>query len=291
MDRSLYDRLGRLKLAIDKKSNASMIGSRKSTRKGSSAEFSDFREYMPGDDIRGIDWNAYARLDRLYIKEYMEEKESHVSIFMDTSSSMDYGENRKFTLMTELAAGLSYISLVNMDHVTLYDMAETGRPYSASGGKAGIKNLTTVLERKKAEGSVDIYKAVRRADHMYPGLTIICSDFLSEEFLPGNDTFAELLKYLAYMKQKVAILHIMAEEELDVKLQGTCNLIDMEDGENRIKVTMDDASIREYNRNRDEFLEAFRKTARRFGAAYFLCNTRDSFDKIIFEQLRPLYEW
>ena len=84
MDRSLYDRLGRLKLAIDKKSNASMIGSRKSTRKGSSAEFSDFREYMPGDDIRGIDWNAYARLDRLYIKEYMEAEDGETLAFYES---------------------------------------------------------------------------------------------------------------------------------------------------------------------------------------------------------------
>ena len=71
IDGKYYDRLRRLTLAVDKKSNAALLGSRKSVRKGSSAEFSDFREYMPGDDIRSIDWNAYARLDRLYIKEYM----------------------------------------------------------------------------------------------------------------------------------------------------------------------------------------------------------------------------
>ena len=291
MDSSFYNRLARLKLAIDKKSNASMIGSRKSVRKGSSAEFSDFREYMPGDDIRGIDWNAYARLDRLYIKEYMEEKESHVSIFLDTSSSMDYGEKTKFSLMTELAAGLSYISLSNMDHVTIYDMSEGIAPYAASGGTAGMKNLTTVLDRKKSQGKVDMYKSVRSAGRLHPGLTILCSDFLSEEFLPGSDTLAEIIKYLNFMKQKVVLLHIMAGEELEIDLSGTCNLIDMEDEENKIKVTMDEAALREYEKTKNDFLEGLKKTARKHGAEYFLCSTKDSFDKIIFEKLHSLYEW
>ncbi len=291
MDSGLYDRLGRLKLAIDKKSFSSMTGSRKSVKKGSSAEFSDFREYMPGDDIRGIDWNAYARLDRLYIKEYMEEKESFVSIFLDTSASMDYGEKTKFSLMMELAAGLSYISLSNMDHVRLYDMVKMDSPYSASGGKAGMKNLTTVLDRKTAAGSADILSAVKRSGRIEPGLSIICSDFLSEDFLPGSDTFAELIKYLSYMKQKIAILHIMAAEELDITMNGTVNLIDMEDKESRVKVTLDDAAIRDYDKAKNEFIQELKKACKRYGAAYFLCSTGESFDKIIFEKLMPLYEW
>ena len=91
LDAAFFDRLSRLRLAMGNKSSLNRTGNRKSMQKGSSTEFSDFREYMPGDDIRRIDWNAYGRLDRLFVKEYMEEKESIVSILIDTSASMDYG--------------------------------------------------------------------------------------------------------------------------------------------------------------------------------------------------------
>lgn len=92
LNAAFFDRLSRLRLAMGGKSSMNMTGNRKSMQKGSSTEFSDFREYMPGDDLRRIDWNAYGRLDRLYVKEYMEEKETVVSILIDTSASMRYGE-------------------------------------------------------------------------------------------------------------------------------------------------------------------------------------------------------
>lgn len=94
-DAAFFDRISRLRLAMGHRASMNLTGNRKSTQKGSSTEFSDFREYMPGDDIRRIDWNAYGRLDRLYIKEYMEEKEAVVSILLDTSASMNYGIQKK----------------------------------------------------------------------------------------------------------------------------------------------------------------------------------------------------
>ena len=91
LDAGFFDTLSRLRIAMGHKSSMNLTGNRKSMQKGSSTEFSDFREYMPGDDIRRIDWNAYGRLDRFYVKEYMEEKEAVVSVLIDTSSSMNYG--------------------------------------------------------------------------------------------------------------------------------------------------------------------------------------------------------
>ena len=92
LDAAFFEKLSRFRLQMGHKSSMNLSGNRKSVQKGSSTEFSDFREYMPGDDIRRIDWNAYGRLDRLYIKEYMEEKEAVVSVLIDTSASMNYGE-------------------------------------------------------------------------------------------------------------------------------------------------------------------------------------------------------
>ena len=115
LDRNFYEALSRLRLQMSHKSSLNMSGNRKSIQKGLSAEFSDFREYMPGDDLRRMDWNVYARLDKLYIREYMEEKEAVVSVLIDTSASMDYGVHSKAELARDLAAVVSFLALGNMD--------------------------------------------------------------------------------------------------------------------------------------------------------------------------------
>lgn len=291
LDASYFARLQRLKLAVDKKSNASLLGSRKSVRKGSSAEFSDFREYMPGDDIRAIDWNAYARLDRLYIKEYMEEKESAVSLFIDLSKSMDYGEKTKLELQEEITAALSYIALMNMDHVAVYDLADTRRRHVASGGKAGFSELTEWLDRLEPGEPADILHSVSTVGRMQPGLSVIMSDFLSEEYVDDPGTLEQLIRYLQYRKQKVVILHILAKEEIDVDLSGTFFLIDAEDSDNRLRVTMESGAIRSYKDALEEFTGELKRSAKKCGASYHLCSTGVGFDKIIFEELKDIYEF
>ena len=95
LDAGIYEQLSRLVIAMKQKSSQNMAGNRRSVQKGTSAEFSDFREYMPGDDLRRLDWNVYARSERMYIREYFEEKEAVVSVILDTSASMHYGKKRK----------------------------------------------------------------------------------------------------------------------------------------------------------------------------------------------------
>ena len=94
-DAGFFARLNHLKLASHIRLDKGLSGGRKSSAKGSSVEFSDFREYLPGDDIRRIDWNVYGRLDKLYVKQFMEEKEALYHVFLDTSASMDFGQGKK----------------------------------------------------------------------------------------------------------------------------------------------------------------------------------------------------
>ena len=98
LDAGIYEQLSRLVIAMKQKSSQNMAGNRRSVQKGTSAEFSDFREYMPGDDLRRLDWNVYARSERMYIREYFEEKEAVVSVILDTSASMHYGKKSKAEL-------------------------------------------------------------------------------------------------------------------------------------------------------------------------------------------------
>ncbi|MBD5454851.1 MAG: DUF58 domain-containing protein [Lachnospiraceae bacterium] len=290
LDAAFFDRLSRLRLVMGHRTSMNLTGNRKSIQKGSSMEFSDFREYMPGDDIRRIDWNAYGRLDRLYVKEYMEEKEAVVSILIDTSASMDYGEKKKSELACMLAAAFSYMGLNDMDRVVLYDMHRMHQPFSAKGGKRALPRLADWLEQCSFEETVDIAKAVGELPMKGPGVTIIISDFLQETFLDQEQEILEkLLRFLNYRKQRTILLHVLAKEELSVELTGTRNLIDMED-QSTLRLTLDAGSIRAYEKSLQEFTDRLRRECAGAGAFYEVCSTGTDIYQLIFQDLRMLYD-
>ena len=291
LDAAFFDRLSRLRLAMGNKSALNRTGNRKSMQKGSSTEFSDFREYIPGDDIRRIDWNAYGRLDRLYVKEYMEEKEAVISILLDTSASMDYGAKKKGELACVLAAALAYLGLNNMDRVMLYDMKNMQQPFTAGGGKKTLPRLVEWLERRSFDGTADIGEAVRQLPARGTGVTVILSDFLQESFLQDDDeAVAKLLRFLSYRRQKSVLLHVLAGEELSVDLTGTKNLIDMEE-ESTLRLTIDAASIRVYEKALGQFLLQLERACAKNGAFYALCSTQKDIYQLIFQDLRMLYDF
>ena len=290
LDGAFYEKLSRLRLQMGHKSSMNLTGNRKSVQKGSSTEFSDFREYMPGDDIRRIDWNAYGRLDRLYVKEYMEEKEAVVSVLLDTSASMDYGARKKSELACMLAAALGYLGLNNMDKVLLYDMKRMQSPFVANSGKRGITGLSVWLDGCRFEGTVDIYEAVKQLPSKGPGVTILLSDFLQESFLDRDgDAVEKLLRFLEYRRQRPVLLHVLAGEELTVEAVGTRNLIDMED-KSALRLTLDATSIRVYEKALQEFTTHIRRTCARHGAFYAICSTERDFQQLVFQDLRELYD-
>lgn len=304
LDAAFFDTLSRFRLAMGHKSSMNLSGNRKSAQKGSSTEFSDFREYMPGDDIRRIDWNAYGRLDRLYVKEYMEEKEAVVSVLIDTSASMDYGGKKKSELACMLAAAMAYLGLNNMDRVYLYDMKRMQSPFVAGGGKKVLPRMIDWLGQCSFEGKNDIGEAVRLMQAKGPGVTIIISDFLQEAFLAGEhegdgrnrkpsaqeqNAVEKLLRFLDYRRQRAVFLHVLAGEELDVDLTGTRNLIDMEEG-STLRLTLDTASIRVYERALQSFIAHLRRECARTGAFYAVCSTETDFHHLIFQNLRMLYD-
>ena len=307
LNAAFYDTLSRFRLSMGHKTSMNLTGNRKSVQKGSSTEFSDFREYMPGDDIRRIDWNAYGRLDRLYVKEYMEEKEAVVTILIDTSASMEYGEQKKSELVCMLTAAFAYLSLNNMDRVLVYDMQRMQSPLSLNGGRKAFPRLSHWLSQCRFEGTVDIEEAIKRLPAKGPGVTFLISDFLQDAFLetesyrqPGQrgatgaqaqPMVAErILRFLNYRKQKTVFLHVLAKEELSVELTGTCNLIDMEDRSNTLRLTLDAASIRVYEKALEQFCGNLRRACAKAGAVYAVCNTGTDFNKLIFQELRMLYD-
>ena len=342
LNAAFYDTLSRFRLSMGHKTSMNLTGNRKSVQKGSSTEFSDFREYMPGDDIRRIDWNAYGRLDRLYVKEYMEEKEAVVTILVDTSTSMEYGTKKKSELACMLTAALAYLSLNNMDRVLVYDMQRMQSPLALSGGRKAFPRLSHWLDQCRFEGTVDVEEAIKRLPAKGPGVTFLISDFLQDAFLESEDdprqkryagakkqtgqggaevqmgqggaevqtgqggagkqkghagvkgqkshAAERILRFLHYRKQKVVFLHVLAEEELAVSMTGTRNLIDMEDKTNTMRLTLDAASIRLYEKALRLFCGNLRRICAKAGANYAICNTGTDFNKLMFQELRMLYD-
>lgn len=299
LDAAFFNKLSRLRLAMGHKASMNLIGNRKSIQKGSSTEFSDFREYMPGDDIRRIDWNAYGRLDRLYVKEYMEEKEAVVSILLDTSASMNYGTHKKSEFACMLTAAFAYMGLNNMDRVILYDLQQMQMPFVAGGSKSALPRLTDWLLKRMFDGKVDVCESVKKLPMKGPGVTIIISDFLQESLIESNPkenqtAVRKLLRFLDYRKQRIVFLHVLAGEELlagqSVALTGTRNLIDMEE-KSALRLTLDAESIRVYEQALQEYLSGLRQECARIGAFYAVCSTETDIYQLIFRELRTLYDF
>ena len=292
LDTGFYDTLSRLRLRMSHRSSLNVSGSRKSVRKGNSTEFSDFREYMPGDDLRRLDWNAYARLDKLYIREYMEEKEAAVSVLIDTSASMDYGVKSKADLAVDLTAAVSFLALNNTDRVLLYDMKEMGRPLAVGGGRKAFEKVLHWLENREFSGEVDMVSAARKMRCPGAGVTVVISDFLHPDMLEEraeNPGYEKLLQYLNYCKQLPVILHTMAAEELHVTLEGALNLIDAETKE-KLRLVVDARALDNYERELKRFTERLKKGCACGRGVYVLCDAGKDRRQLVFQDLRVIYD-
>ncbi|HEV2472365.1 MAG TPA: DUF58 domain-containing protein, partial [Chthonomonadales bacterium] len=137
LEPSFLHKLDRLSLAARKPFPGRSKGEKRSTRSGSSIEFADYREYAPGDDLRYVDWNTAARLDRMYLKLFVEEEDLFLALLVDSSRSMEFGEPTKLRFALQIAAALGYVGLCGYDRVTVQTFAESlGGPSRAGRGKA-----------------------------------------------------------------------------------------------------------------------------------------------------------
>jgi len=261
-DKGFFDKLNTLKMSLNMRLSQGMSGIRKSSAKGSSVEFSDFREYMLGDDIRRIDWNAYGRTDKLYIKQFMEEKEGIFQIFVDTSRSMCFGEKPKSTMALQIVGALSYIVLNNLDRIYINEMKENSLTKGKGvTGAATFSHVLNDLSRISFDGRTTLNKTILSRPVQVGGVSIIISDFLDENGIE------EALKYLAYRKQTIVLIQVLAREEVEVDYEGTLNILDMETNE-RVKITMSNATIKKYKEQLGNMQADLENLARKYGARY-----------------------
>ncbi len=193
---------------------------------GSSCEFADYRDYMPGDDIKKIDWNAYARFDKLFYKLYYDERHVHTKIYIDASKSMTHGGTNKDKQAIKLAATLAYLSVCEMDKVSIYVIKEERVEEVVANmfGKENFYQQIGALNDVVFEGDSHISRAILTSCVGYgDGMSIVISDFLTD-----NDFFSAI-DYLVSKKRDVLLLQVLSQEELNPTIRGKMHLFDSED--------------------------------------------------------------
>ena len=218
-------------------------GNRRSKNLGSSCEFADYRDYMPGDDVTKIDWNAYARFDKLYEKLYFDERQMHTRIYIDASRSMAHGSDDKAEAAIRLAAAFAYLSISEMDKVSIYAIRGNQLEDIAIGMVGKDSYLGCVGRLNELEFDSDskiseaiVPSAVGRGD----GYSIIISDFLTDEnYEAAIDRFAE-------QKRDILCVQILSREELNPQMRGKMHLFDSEDQAKFFRKKIDQDVVRAY---------------------------------------------
>lgn len=298
-DAEFWSHLHRIRLAEGQRMSGGRSGGRRSKAKGSSVEFADFREYIPGDDIRRIDWNAYGRMDRLYVKLFMQEQEGIYTIVTDTSGSMNYGSPSKAVMASRLAGALGYVALHAQDRVRLasvYSSVPSGKfgfqnvqpQAKVEAGLTGLQSLNRYLaqiERLSFEGQTDLWNSIRKISFPRRGCTVVLSDFMDRGADPSRmENIAQVLKYLRYQKQDIILVRILAEEELHPVFQGTVNLVD-EETEEELKVTMTEKLLSEYGKQVEKYRMELQRLAKRYQAHWMEVQNTETIDQVIYKGL------
>jgi uncharacterized protein (DUF58 family) len=283
LDPQFLKKLETLNLVTKKTFTGNYKGERRSVRRGSSIEFADYREYIPGDDLRYVDWKAYGRLDKLFLKLYVEEEDLNIHILIDTSQSMGFGSPMsKADYAKRVAAALGYIALNEYDRITVAPFSSTlGHTMPPVRGKQGISQFFDYLEMQtNPAGGTGFGDALTKyaARTKTRGIAIVISDFFDETYTKG-------IKALLARRFQVLLLHVLDEEELNPTLTGDLRLVDSETGEHR-ELSISSHIINEYQDALKQFCEGIRTMATRYGMDYLRVSTATPFEDLVLKSLR-----
>lgn len=276
-DSSFFEQLNTFQVVMKQKNRLGMNGERKSSAKGSSVEFSDFREYMLGDDIRRIDWNAYGRMDRLFVKLFMEEKEGVFHVLSDCSKSMDFGQLNKSVTARRIGAAFSYMVLHNMDRLYLGSIHDKNVNISnALTGQQSFHEVLNIMEEYSYEGETHLTEAIKKMPFHGKGMTVIVSDFYEP------DGIEELMKYLTYQKQEVILIQVLAGEEIKIEAEGTVKMIDSETNEEE-KVTISTKVLKEYQNKLEQFQMDLKSISKKYQATYLQVEAGQELKNVLYQ--------
>ncbi len=281
-DEAFLRQLERLGVLMKQPVRGGLKGGRRSVKRGQSVEFADYRDYSLGDDLRQLDWNVYARLEKLFVKLFIEEEDVTVTFLLDASPSMAFGRPQKLLFAKRAAAALGYIALAGEDRVVTTALSgRMARRHSGLRGSGRIFRLLGNLSGiQPAEGPTDLLLAARHAAAMLTGrgVVVLISDLLD----PSAD---RVIRELAATGSELIVLHTLSPEELDPPLEGDLKLVDAETGEG-IDVTVDLAALDDYKARLLAWQQGLEDIARKRRASYVPIATDTPLADLVFAELR-----
>lgn len=271
-------KISRFQVATASKLRGQHKGSHRSQRFGASLDFSDFREYHLGDDVRQVDWNVFARTDKYFIKRFLDEQEMRVHILLDTTKSM--GEEAKWTFARQIVASLGLMVLGRDDRLSFsFVQDDVKPPFRRKGAMYRRAFLQVVTDIEDAVYTKSFAQGALKA--MPKDSTVL---FIVTDGLEPIDEWEKLLKRLPRFAGDVRILQIVTEEELSPHYSGDVRLLDRETGRD-VNVTMSSRVLETYDARRRLHEEEFEAICRRFGVRKIQLKVEDGLQHAVFHQL------
>jgi len=280
-DDAFMKKLENLSLRFSNSVSNVYTGGRRSNASGSTVEFSNFREYIQGDDFRRIDWNAYARFEKFFIKLFLDEKQLNVRLFTDISASMNFGEPTKHFAAMRLAAALGYVSFRVRDNVEIFGL-HNGECSSISGRLTSSSSFYSALEKMEdlvPDGETNLEKAIKdcRGIHSGDGVSIVISDLMSE-----ND-YKAALDYLLYHKQQTILIHVLSKDETEPALEGALRLCDSEN-DSYCEVIANSDTLKCYKDALDAYLAEIKAYCMQRGITYLPVMSDENIDTVLLDR-------
>ena len=282
IDRHFLERLERLTLQWQRSFPGLVGGHNISHFAGSGQEFLDHRSFHQGDDLRAVNWRAYMRFEKLFLKMFQLEPRVPVRLLIDVSASMTSGgapgDPTKFDYARKLAAALVYVGLVRLDSILLQPFS--GRlldPFLCSGGRHRFQPAENFLRALAPGGQTRYFDVLRLFLNTYPqrGLVIMISDFLDDA------DCLHPLQYLADFGHELLLIQLWGEEDREPSGRGEIELVDAETGA-QMKIALDDNAREEYKLAFDVYAGEIRRLALRNGGRYAGLSTRVPIEEAMF---------
>jgi uncharacterized protein (DUF58 family) len=263
-------------------------GERRSLNRGTGMEFADYRAYEPGDDLRYVDWNIYARLGRLFIKLHHTDEDLPLALLLDSSRSMEFGTPTKLTCAKQIAAALGYIALAHADSVAVYTCAERlSVTLPPTSGKSQFSRLTKVIAAIATDGRTRLTECLKQLP-MYqrsPGMVVILSDFLDP------DSYTAGFQSLIGRGFLITAIHLVSPEEIDPQVHlenaaiGSDWLVeDAETGETKA-ITINAEILTQYQAQQQAFCDDLQRFCIEQGIGYAQLKSNTSIEPFVLQDL------
>ncbi len=279
--REFLEKLERLAVRWQK-SFPGMVGGHNLSRfSGPGQEFLDHRHFHHGDDLRAVNWRAYLRFEKLFLKMFRMEPNTPIRLLVDTSASMATGAIRKFDYARKLVAALCYVGLVRLDSISIHPFSSVlGDVHQASGGRRRFAPVVDFLMQLEAAGRSDYFQVVRQfvSSGSRRGLVVMISDFLDDGDCQKS------IQYLADFGHELMLIQVWADEDRTPPWEGELDLEDAETG-GRLKLEFDAQARARYTEAFDEYARGMRRLALRNAGRYAGIATSTPIEEAIFGPL------